>query len=373
MTNPSTDAAASSELLMGVDIAKVLRSKGPVVSAVVLRCRKDSDDYDDDDDAKKPTAGSAASLLLPDLVDQVQIDTTPKKSEVEKLLGGPFTFLGQYEEEGIMLMVRRGCVLAQEEDDDNDDDHVPSELPPRNPHRLQPPFTDARIHGDIVCMRVAEVDDPLDDDNTKNTAVAKPVDVDSNDEFFLDYTKKEYLTFAARTDVVPPVAPEHAQEDEDIVSDDEEEDAAEWSGEEQGDDDDDDHDDEEPSEEEAQGAMMQLVPGTVLKQFQDQNGREPDEQELAVLKLTVAHKLGAMMGTIPEGEEGEEEKNDSESVQDESSASASTAVASPASSKEASPEALGKRNKDKSAALETAKGEPMAKKIKLDEGATESN
>ena len=40
------------------------------------------------------------------LIDEIDIDTTPSKSMVSKVLGGPFTFLGQYEDEGIVLMIR---------------------------------------------------------------------------------------------------------------------------------------------------------------------------------------------------------------------------------------------------------------------------
>jgi hypothetical protein len=357
MTNPATasTAAASvaaanqdgaSEHLQGVDIAKVLRSKGPVVSAVVLRCSSISDD-------DKPSAQDGDDLL-PDLVEEVKIDTTPKKSEVEQLLRGPFTFVGQYEEEGIVLMARRGHVFATDTDET-----MPTELP-RNPHKLHPPFADTRIYGDVVCMKVAIVEDPLDDPANAST---KPpaLKVASNDDFFLDYTKEDYLKFAARTDVVAPVPPEHSEEDENemVACDDDGEDAGEWSGQ----DEDDDGDDEEPSKEEAQGFMMQLVLGTVLKQFQEQNGCEPDEQELAILKLSVAHKLGAMMGTINEGDVEEDEEE--ATVQDVSSVSVSTAVASPASSMESSPGADMEHNKEKSA-FKAVGGEPVAKKLKVD-------
>eukprot|EP00957_Ditylum_brightwellii_P024771 1871950-Ditylum_brightwellii.AAC.1 len=148
---------------------------------------------------------------------------------VSKILGGPFTFLGQYEDEGIMIMVRRADNSQSEEGEEN--------LPPLNLHKLQPPFHNAEVRGDILLMRVAptneedddaneDIDDKEDVDNAEKEGKIEsneeeseskgdndeevteegegPIDthVPSNDEFFLDYTKEEYLKFASRTDIV---------------------------------------------------------------------------------------------------------------------------------------------------------------------------
>ena len=45
--------------------------------------------------------------VLTQLITELPVDTTPKKSMVSQILGGPFTFLGQYEQEGTMVMIRQ--------------------------------------------------------------------------------------------------------------------------------------------------------------------------------------------------------------------------------------------------------------------------
>ena len=54
-------------------------------------------------------ADGAAKKEVPlqHLIEAIEVDTTPRKSMVAKILGGEFTFLGQYEEEGTMIMIRR--------------------------------------------------------------------------------------------------------------------------------------------------------------------------------------------------------------------------------------------------------------------------
>ena len=57
---------------------------------------------DDDNDVKSPiTDGNdedenTAKIVLEDQISQIMVDTTPKKSMVSQILGGPFTFLGQF-------------------------------------------------------------------------------------------------------------------------------------------------------------------------------------------------------------------------------------------------------------------------------------
>ena len=136
---------------------------------------------------------------------------------------------------------------------------------PINPHRLQPPLHNVVVHGDIVLVRVAETkeneilitndDDNDEDDNDDEDDNEEEPDekedskkaagdnncktedgnnnneeegddnddydeddddgsyengnVDSmvmtNEEFFLDYTKEEYIKFASQTDIpIPP-------------------------------------------------------------------------------------------------------------------------------------------------------------------------
>ena len=151
---------------------------------------------------------------LQHLIEEIEIDTTPRKSMVFKVLGGDFTFLGQYEEEGTMVMIRR----PDWESEGSTEDALPV-----NPHPLQPPLHRVEVRGDLL-LRVAETEEELDcadneekeedgkksEDGSEDDAAeggdggAKKaaVHVPTNNEFFLDYTREEYLTFAARTDIV---------------------------------------------------------------------------------------------------------------------------------------------------------------------------
>ena len=55
-------------------------------------------------DGTPPTQpATRRTVPLQHLIEEVEIDTTPKRSMVSEVLGGPFTFLGQYEDEGIMV------------------------------------------------------------------------------------------------------------------------------------------------------------------------------------------------------------------------------------------------------------------------------
>mmetsp|Transcript_24996 Transcript_24996/g.46633 ORF Transcript_24996/g.46633 Transcript_24996/m.46633 type:complete len:233 (+) Transcript_24996:312-1010(+) len=225
-TIPKEVAAA---IAMGdnINIGKILQSTGPVVDAVLL--------------------SSDAT------VNKVRVDTTPKKQMVQTILGGPFTFLGQYEDEGIVLMVRRNA-----------------EDLPVNAHRLQPPFDETTVRGDILALRVAPQEDSEDPK--------------SNEDFFLDYTKEEYEKFASRTDIVASVTPNQSsleEEQEDYSEDDVEEDE-EMEGE----------DDSEVEEE--GGGFMELLMGQVLQRFQHEHGRMPDEQELKALENAISQKLEGM-------------------------------------------------------------------------------
>jgi len=213
-----------------------MKSEGPIVDAVVLSA-----------------AGNVKAIRL---------DTTPKNQMVAKTLGGPFTFLGQYEDEGLMLMIRR-----------DPDDSLPT-----NPHKLQPPFHDATVQGDILVLKVAP-ETPEEKENTQE--VFKP-----NDEFFLSYTKEEYEAFAARTDivVVSPSKSDEPMSDEEETSDEQEEDDEEVEGE-------DDSEDEDEA-----GGFMAMLMGQVLQRFEQENGRQPNEEELKALESAISQKLGGGLG-----------------------------------------------------------------------------
>lgn len=100
-------SADAQQQLMRVDLSQTLNSKGPIVKVVVLRCSSSSNDNDDDEKkCSKDDDNDKCCYrhpVLTNLIEEIEIDTTPKKSEVELLLGGRFTFIGQYEDEGIIL------------------------------------------------------------------------------------------------------------------------------------------------------------------------------------------------------------------------------------------------------------------------------
>lgn len=218
----------------GGEISKLLKSQGPVVTAVLLK------------------AGPEAEVT------ELQIDTTPQRQMVKEVLGGAFTFLGQYEEEGTVLMCRK----------DSDDNLA------QNCHTLQPPFDASTVNGDILILKVA-ADDDEEADISLSTIAAK-----SNEEFFLNYSKDEYTNFAARTDVVVPAAV--SMEDSEAEGEEEESDAEEMEG--------------ESDEEDEDGAagFLELLMGQVLAKFQADNGRLPDETELAALKSAISEKMAGL-------------------------------------------------------------------------------
>jgi len=458
----------------GVDIANIMTSCGPIVNAVILRCPPLSKETEEDskpaavptaatttekkngnDDKSSSAAVTAAStairpkrVVLTDLIEEVKTDTTPSKSKIAEVLGGPFTFLGQYEDEGIVLMVRKlpddlEEILedihnneeeeeADDDDDDDDDDKnnnkngskksptnkqsfsfpkqlsknfnvkalkavciqreidtegmieksdlikalldYQSHLPPYNTHQLQPPLHKARVRGDIVILKVAETKEELegdskeeeennndkskvgndiddgnekekindvddknqnnektitkvseikinnevetktkevrtydikndkDEDKEDDDGETKKVIVPTNDEFFLDYSKSEYVTFASRTDIpeheieIPKDDDEEEDENDDAVDTDEGRDGdgeAFLIGE--------DEDDEEIDETD-KSAMFNLVMNEVLRQYREENGRGPNTKELLELRANIAKELGVEIAQEIDGD-----------------------------------------------------------------------
>lgn len=242
---------------------------------------KESEEFDEKE-AKKEMKKESDSKNQDD-ISEIEIDTTPKKSMVEQVLGGPFTFLGQYEDEGIVLMIRQ-------------QDRSSLDLP-INTHKLQPPFHKAQncIRGDILVMKVAG-----NEDNDENN--------DEND-FFQNYTKDSYLKFAARTDII--ALPDEDDDDEDDegsnifegrqqqndISDNDNDNEGDDSQEEDEEFDPLEMDDEDEEEDEdCQIGMMNLIFGQVLKQFREENGRGPDTVELLAMRQALADKLGVQLG-----------------------------------------------------------------------------
>ena len=372
MSAPQSEPSSLASSLSGENIAKMLRTEGPVVTCVLLRatpadpgtCTTDTDAGDCDTEKSeeveakqelKPAAESSSSSsssaprtkegdeskskadmagngkpVLTHLISELPVDTTPKKSMVSLILGGPFTFLGQYEQEGTMVMVRQ----QPEFDGDTLEDEA---LLPKtaegmglNPHELQPPLHNYVVYGDILLMRVApcaedeEVREEETADKTKvqthgsdnskvgegkgdQTNNAKGIEEDtnkgkdanailSNEEFFLNYTKEEYIQFASRTDIVfnEPEEQEEQEQEQEFDSDERVEDQNEGSGS------DEEYqlggsDDEFGSDEEDEGCqigMMNLILAQIIKRFREEHSRGPDTDELLAMRSALAEKLG---------------------------------------------------------------------------------
>jgi hypothetical protein len=366
--------------LHGADIAKIMSSTGPVVKAVLLHCSKKVNAESNEIDSKMTAANDHSRplsenellpqprVVLTDLIEEIDIDTTPNKSMVQKTLGGPFTFLGQYEDEGIMLMVRNLPDDLEDfmREDENDDEkqnetkqistavdlsqelhrrfkvsqlkslcherdidtagvlekadlvkalvHYQADLPPYNPHQLQPPLHRAHVRGDILCLKVAETNEELDveiEDDEKATEketdeecskslqpnknpdqpeeAEKELVVMENDEFFLDYTKDQYIKFASRTDI-PEIEVDANSDDDDEEEDNEQGDGAAFMLGEDGDE----------IDEEDKSAMFNLVMNEVLRQYREDNGRGPNTKELLELRASIAKELDVKVAEISE-------------------------------------------------------------------------
>lgn len=264
---------------------------------------------------------------LSHLVSQVDVDTTPKKRSVEKLLGGPITFLGQYEDLGIVVIALRcnnvdrdhslsaGRTASENLIDDGN-------LPTLNPHKLQPPLHDLEVRGDILLMRVHPDEDNDVDDDQKMTKK------DEKSEFFLDFTREEYLKFAARTDIIVPEDSDNEANDGNDIDNDQNDDFED--GEDENDDEEDiggydeEHDEDfeyqedmeyfELDEEEEKVGMMNILMGQVLRKYREDNGRGPGTRVLLQMRQALAFKLGVDVPAIPEVDSDEEELQDEDDV-----------------------------------------------------------
>ncbi|GAX29532.1 hypothetical protein FisN_36Hh026 [Fistulifera solaris] len=308
----SKEKTTGTDLLAGVDIGAILSSSGPIVKCVLLRhARPDGKDI-----KPHPAYANAEELhqrpVLTELIDEIELDTTPSKSAAAQVLGGPFTFIGQFPTEGTVVMAR------QELPDELDELSVTqlrklchdfqmdtkgfvektdfvnalrtAQLP-LNPHLLQPPLDGIRVFGDILIMKVAETEEELDQEGDDGEAVEK-LKVPSNQDFFLDYTREEYIHFASRTDVVAP----EVEEDDDEEEEDEEDDDGNT------DDDDEEEDfvlgEDEDLDEEERSAMLNMLLSQVIKKFRDEHGRGPNTKELLELRGEVAGVLGVEVATF---------------------------------------------------------------------------
>ena len=160
----------------------------------------------------------------------------------------------------------------------------------------------------------------------EGASTEKKVHVPTNDEFFLDYTKDEYLKFAARTDIVAPeimmMDSSDDEEDEsvdngddtrlenalaaDLLANNNDDDNNDGEDDEHEDDEDFDpetefnSDDEDSDSEEHQVGMMNLILSHMLRKFREENGRGPDSLELLEMRKALADRLGVDVPPVDE-------------------------------------------------------------------------
>ena len=239
----------------GAKLAAIMsQESGPIVKCVCLR------------------AGGA--------IEELTLDMAPKQQAIFGALGGPPTFLGQYENIGVFVTVRKyDASLAGA---------------PASAHVLPVPFADEAVRGDVLLFRVTNDDD------------AEPV----------DFTVAEYEAFKAQ----PPDAWQQqiqarleAAEAEEKEEDDEEDE------EDEEDDDEDDEDDEDAdeqynsddaAEDEAENddedALKDLMLAKLLDEFETRSGRAPTDEEHANIEAALDARLGG--GDDDSGLTAEEEQ-----------------------------------------------------------------
>ena len=329
----ATPAAASAEAKKPAGLAAVLRSSGPIVTGVLLDMGPTETVGNNKEESTKEAAATNDDTrnVLSHLIREIQVDTTPSNNGAAAALGGgPITFLGQFPDEGCVVMARRestepaevtdyrSCSLSQlrehckerqvnmtgmvEKQDlvDALEQHSGTDVNPHIP--LPPPLHKVRdVRGPILLLRVAatdeeepmlENDDDEDEAATLERAVAEfeRASAVSNDEFFLNYSKDEYVKFASRTDHVIPSSSEE-EEDDDEEAEEGGSDEGDGKDDEEDSDDDEDFDPSEASEDEKR-LLMNFIFSEVLEQFREQNGRGPDSDEVLELRKSVAQKLG---------------------------------------------------------------------------------
>jgi hypothetical protein len=78
-------------------------------------------------------------------IEEIDIDLLPEKNEIANLLGGNATFLGQWEDDLVVIMVRASTENLE-----------------LNANKLPRPFTNMRIFGKILLIRMDEDSEPQD-------------------------------------------------------------------------------------------------------------------------------------------------------------------------------------------------------------------
>jgi|TARA_B100001996_G_scaffold374887_1_gene354121 hypothetical protein len=78
-------------------------------------------------------------------IEEIDIDLLPEKNEIANLLGGNATFLGQWEDDLVVILVRANTENLE-----------------LNANKLPRPYTNMRLFGKILLIRMDEESEPQD-------------------------------------------------------------------------------------------------------------------------------------------------------------------------------------------------------------------
>ena len=207
---------------------------------------------------------------------------------------------------------------VDESDDENEDDEAANDdVDDNDKSDKEPVGNDAGDKEETIPSKTGEGDE--DDKHEASSpyigikeSEAAGLHIPPNDEFFLPYTKDEYLAFASRTDVEQPGAIGGESEDIENAGREGGDNNGEYGNEDEG-----EHDDgdfhmaavgmEELTEEEEKCAMLNIVMSELLRKFREENGRGPNSREVLEIRASVAEQLGMEVATYDETQEAEVE------------------------------------------------------------------
>ena len=199
--------AAALESLQNVNIQKIMESTGPVVQCVLLKADGTEE--------------------------EIEVDMTPSLRRCQEILGGELTFLGQWEDLQVVILVSK----------DQSGKGIK-----KNNHKLQPPFHAETAYGDILLTR-------SDDDGEA-----------------AHFRLSEYTAFKNKK--ITEWKPAFNAEDGSESGDEEEE-----SG---GDEEDEDIDMEMEEEE-----VLEIFLPRLVEAFKEEYKRDPNEEEIEELKAKI--------------------------------------------------------------------------------------
>tara|TARA_R110002050_G_scaffold74087_4_gene159103 strand:+ start:734 stop:1573 length:840 start_codon:yes stop_codon:yes gene_type:complete len=174
-------------------------------------------------------------------VAEESVDMTPSKEGPKKVLGGETTFVGQFMDLDVVILVK-----TFEEDEEAQ----------RNLHSLPSPFSRKRIHGKILLVRMDENAEPK------------------------DFTKAEYEEYKKKKEADP----EHGKGDVSGMSEDEgSEDEEGELGEDFDDEEDDENDLSYASDLDSEAELEEAVAFHVMDQYESTHGKQPTDEEMEAI------------------------------------------------------------------------------------------